>query len=78
MNSTAQDNGSRNPREEQGLQPDLRSAEASTTTKKDKKDCGMLATPADYSYVFKYLGKVTVDKTGEKFDGCRASTLVTS
>ena len=29
----------------------------------------MLATPADYSYVFKYLGKVTVDKTGEKFDG---------
>ena len=29
----------------------------------------MLVTPADYSHVFKYLGKVTVDKTGEKFDG---------
>ena len=69
MNSPAQDNGSQDLREEQSLQPDLRSAEAPTTTKKDKKDCGMLATPADYPRVLKYLGKVTMDKTGEKFDG---------
>ena len=29
----------------------------------------MLATPADYPRVLKYLGKVAMDKTGEKFDG---------
>ena len=68
MNSAAQGNGSRDPRDELRHQQRPRSAAATSTT----KDHGLLVTPAEHSHTLKHMGKITADKTGEKYDGSSA------